>query len=123
MMAEIARILLPGGIVWVESPSELSCIPSGSDDPASHEFRSFWDDPTHVRPHTPGSFYRLAIGCQLVPMQISRTLTDDIPCVRMVARKPHFISKPSTRYVGLKGVKRGVLNAYKAVWPEHASKV
>jgi hypothetical protein len=123
MMAEIARIMVPGGMVWIESPSELSCNIPASDDPTCHDFTSFWDDPTHVRPHTPGSLYRLAISTQLVPMQIGRSVTGGIPCVRMVAKKPYFVAKPRTRYVSLQGVKKGVLNAYNAIWPEHAGRL
>ena len=57
---ECFRILKPGGLLVVEAPSELSCLGISSDNPEDHAFNSFWDDPTHLRPHTPGSL--LCIG-------------------------------------------------------------
>jgi len=61
MLDETFRVLKPGGLVYLECPSDRSLhLPSM---PFQHEtFRSlsFYDDPTHVgRPHTPQSFFRL----------------------------------------------------------------
>lgn len=61
MMDEIFRILRPGGVVYLECPSDRSLrLPSM---PFKYElFKSlnFYDDPTHIgRPHTPQSLYRL----------------------------------------------------------------
>jgi SAM-dependent methyltransferase len=115
--AEMLRILKPGGCLWIETPSELSCIGRSSDDPESHRFLSFWDDPTHVRPWTPGALYRLAISCRAVPLAIQRRETNGIPCSTMLARKPRSVSgRPTTRYVALKGVPYGVQAAYESIW-------
>jgi SAM-dependent methyltransferase len=59
---ECLRVCKPGGIVYLEAPSERSIwLPSM---PFEHEkFYSlnYYDDPTHLaRPWTPQSFYRLA---------------------------------------------------------------
>jgi SAM-dependent methyltransferase len=115
---ELVRVTAPGGLLWVEAPSELSCNPTSSDDPTDHAFHSFWDDPTHLRPHTPGSLYRLAICTQCQPLGIARTQAGDIPSVRMLARKPLSASgRPQTTYVSLLGVAPGLEAAWRAMWP------
>ena len=115
--SELLRIVKPGGHVWIESPSEIGCHTLSSDDPEDQHFYSFWDDPQHVRPWTPGALYRLAITCQAVPLAIQRAQTGDVPVSRMFARKPEFVrGKPATRYVTLKDVGYGVREAYEAVW-------
>ena len=58
----LVRACKPGGVIYVECPSEFSTFATSSDDPRDHGFESFWDDPTHVRPWSPGALYRLAIG-------------------------------------------------------------
>lgn len=116
-MQELMRITRPGGVVWIESPSELSALRIASSDPEDHSFVSFWDDPTHVRPWSPGALYRLAISCQCVPVAISRSNTDGIPSCRMVCRKPidgHQVSTP--KYVGLRSVSPGISNAWNHIW-------
>jgi SAM-dependent methyltransferase len=116
---EMLRIVRPGGRLWIETPSEISCIGTSADDPESHRFLTFWDDPTHVRPWPPGALYRAAISCQAVPVAIQRRQTNGIPCATMLARKPSFVhGRPSTRYVALKGVPYGVRAAYEAIWGE-----
>ncbi len=114
---ELLRIVRPGGLIWMESPSELGCQSRSSDDPEDQHFYSFWDDPQHVRPWTPGALYRLAITCQAIPLAIQRGQTGDVPVSKMLARKPESVrGKPSTRYVTLKDVGYGVKAAYEAVW-------
>ena len=116
--AELARVTAPGGLIWIEAPSELSAIPRASDDPADHAFVSFWDDPTHVRPWTPAAFYRLALSCQCVPLGCGRTETGGIPVSRMLARKPFNVQgRPQTTYVSLLGVEPGLEAAWRATWP------
>lgn len=111
------RIVKPGGRVWIESPSELGCQAVSSGDPEDHRFLSFWDDPQHVRPWTPGALYRLAITCQAIPLAIQRGQTGDVPVSTMLALKPEFVrGKPAMRYVTLKDVGYGVKAAYEAVW-------
>jgi len=64
---ECVRICRPGGLIYLETPSERSLWLPGM--PFKHEefhSLSFYDDPTHVfRPWTPQSFYRLTcyFGC------------------------------------------------------------
>lgn len=53
------RITRRGGVIWIEAPSELAVQPVSSSDAEDHSFESFWDDPTHIRPWTPGALYRL----------------------------------------------------------------
>lgn len=116
-MQELMRITRPGGVIWVESPSELSALRVASSDPEDHSFASFWDDPTHVRPWSPGALYRLAIACRCVPLAISRCDADGIPSTRMVCRKPIGTHPASTpRYVGLRTVNPGIENAWNHVW-------
>jgi SAM-dependent methyltransferase len=116
-MTELVRIVKPGGQLWMESPSELGCQSVASDDVEDQRFLSFWDDPTHVRPWTPGAFYRLAISCQAVPIAIQRGQTGDVPVSTMLAIKPpHLRGKPRARYVTLKNVRYGLRAAYETVW-------
>jgi len=118
LAAELLRVLKPGGEVWIEAPSELACLTVGSSDVEDQHFFSFWDDPTHVRPWTPGALYRLALSCQAIPLAIQRGRTGDVPVSRMLAQKPtHLRGKPATRFVTLKDVPRGLSAAYRAVWP------
>lgn len=115
--AELIRIVRPGGQLWIESPSELGCQAVASSDAEDHRFLSFWDDPTHVRPWTPGALYRLAISCQAIPLAIQRGQTGDVPVSRMLASKPaHVRGKPATTYVSLKHVAAGVRAAYASAW-------
>jgi len=115
--AETARITKPGGLLWVEAPSELSTLPRASDDTHDHRFFSFWDDPTHVRPWTPGALYRLALTCRALPLACRRDQRGDIPVVRMLARKPSDIrGRPPTRYVTLEFVPPGIDAAWQAIW-------
>lgn len=116
-MAELVRIVKPGGHLWMESPSELGCQTVASDDVEDQRFVSFWDDPTHIRPWTPGAFYRLALSCQAVPMAIQRGQTGDVPVSKMLAMKPSNVrGRPQTRYVTLKNVGYGLAAAHEAVW-------
>jgi len=115
--AELLRIVKPGGRLWIESPSELGCHTVASGDAQDQRFFSFWDDPTHVRPWTPGALYRLAISCQAVPIALQRGQTGDVPVSTMLAVKPaHVRGKPATRYVTLRDVAYGVQAAYETVW-------
>ena len=117
LAAELLRIVKPGGHLWIETPSELSCLTASSHDPQDHQFLSFWDDPTHVRPYTPAALYRLAISCQALPIAMQRSHTGGVPSSTMLALKPPSVSgKPAVRYVTLKGVDYGIAAAYKAVW-------
>lgn len=116
---EMVRVTKPGGVLFIETPSEMTNGQPGSDVPEDHEFVSFWDDPTHVRPWTPGALYRLALSCCTVPLVVGRGQNGPIHVVRMLARKPSAISgQPDYRYISLKGVPRGVAAAWHAFWPD-----
>lgn len=116
-LSELLRITRPGGLIWIEAPSELAAMAVASSDPEDHSFDSFWDDPTHVRPWSPGAMYRLALSCRCIPVAISRCDAGGIPSTRMIGRKPMDCQvAPSTRYVSLRGVAPGVENAWNHVW-------
>ena len=116
-MWELMRITRRGGVIWIEAPSELAVQPVSSSDAEDHSFESFWDDPTHIRPWTPGALYRLALSCHCMPLAISRCDAGGIPSTRMMARKPFiFDDVKEPRYVSLRGVLPGVANAWAHVW-------
>ncbi|WP_206078326.1 bifunctional 2-polyprenyl-6-hydroxyphenol methylase/3-demethylubiquinol 3-O-methyltransferase UbiG [Poseidonocella sp. HB161398] len=64
---ELMRICKPGGLAYIESPSDNAALVKSDPDYRNRNFFSFWDDPTHVRPWSPAAFYRLALsfGCEL----------------------------------------------------------
>ncbi len=116
--AELVRVTAPGGLIWIEAPSELSAMPRASDDASDQAFISFWDDPTHVRPWTPAALYRLALSCQCLPIACGRALTGAIHVSRMLARKPLGLQgRPPVTYVSLADVAPGLEAAWRAVWP------
>lgn len=122
LMNELMRITKPGGCIWIEAPSEMSAQQPGSSDSQNHSFLSFWDDPTHIRPWTPGSLYRLALSHRCFPFEIARGETGGIPVVRMHAVKPlDATPEPQWRYVTLQGVPPGVSNAWRHVWGKSAA--
>ncbi len=114
---ELARIAAPEGLIWIETPSELSALGRGDDDPEKHSFTSFWDDPTHVRPYSPGALYRLALSWKCMPLGCGRGQNGDIPVARLLARKGHG-QKGRTPYsfVTLEKLPAGVDAAWKAIW-------
>jgi SAM-dependent methyltransferase len=66
--AECVRVAKPGGLVFVETPSERSLwLPGFPFSPEKFYSLSFFDDPTHVgRPWSAQGLYRLAsyFGCE-----------------------------------------------------------
>jgi SAM-dependent methyltransferase len=116
-LSEMMRVTKPGGAILIEAPSELSAIPLGSSDPTDHRFVSFWDDPTHLRPWSPGALYRLALSCYCYPSEIERAEVGGIPVVRMIGIKPlDCAGRPPTAYVSLLNVSPGVESAWRHVW-------
>jgi hypothetical protein len=105
----------PGGLVYVESPSERSALAAAAEDPRDHAFLSFWDDPTHVRPWTPGALYRLALGHAALPLRCGRLDRDGIPCAALLCRRGE---RNGYRYVSLKDVPWGPEAALASVWSE-----
>jgi len=141
LFAELVRICKPGGRIYIETPSDRSAHVKASSDPEGHAFLSFWDDPTHVRPWTPGAFYRLAVsfGCRplacrymgswydavLYPLRLLQAwLKDDGDALTFatwqakrwacytVIEKPQSIKGAAAyRYISLKDIPRGIDNA------------
>ncbi len=115
--AELVRITRPGGLIWLESPSELAALPRSSDDPQDHEFRNFWDDPTHIRPWPPAALYRLALTCHSRPLTCLRA-HNAMPVSRLIAQKPATLrGAPAPRYVTLRDIPAGLPAAWAALWP------
>ncbi|MBI1920690.1 MAG: class I SAM-dependent methyltransferase [Geobacter sp.] len=71
---ECVRVCKPGGLLYVEAPSEFSLLLPGM--PFEHEkfcSLSFFDDPTHLsRPWTPQAFYRLSKYYSCDPLKAGR---------------------------------------------------
>jgi len=69
---ECIRVCKPGGVVYLEAPSERSLLIPGM--PFKHDMFfsiSFYDDPTHIsRPWTPQAFYRLACYFTCKPLLV-----------------------------------------------------
>jgi SAM-dependent methyltransferase len=112
----LARATRPSGLIYVESPSELSCIPLSADDPRGHRFDNFFDDPTHIRPWPPAALYRLAISFGARPLKCGRLSRHGIPSAAILARNP--ISEATYRYISLKDVNCGVASAMEKFWPK-----
>lgn len=143
VFGELARICKPGGKIYIESPSDRSTRPFSSDDAEDHSCLNFWDDPTHIRPMTPGAFYRFAVSygcrplvCEYIKPPFARVLYpfrrlmaklkrdgDALTgavwdahhwCCRAVVQKPADVTgKPNYHYITLKGIKPGADNALK----------
>jgi SAM-dependent methyltransferase len=68
-MAEVLRVLKPGGRLFVEAPSDRATARSYPFAQSRYYILSYWDDPTHVnRPWTPQSLYRLALYYSCIPV-------------------------------------------------------
>jgi len=69
---EFVRVCRPGGLIYVEAPSERALLLPGM--PFDHDkffSLSFFDDPTHVsRPWTPQSLHRLACYYSCRPVRV-----------------------------------------------------
>lgn len=116
-VSELGRITRPGGVIFIEAPSELSTFARSADNVEEHRFDSFWDDPTHVRPYTPAAFYRLALSAGLQPRSIGRGTTGGIPIAYMTAVVP-YTGRVESRYVTLENVPYGFRAAAEAIWPD-----
>jgi SAM-dependent methyltransferase len=69
IFGEMLRACRPGGLVYVEAPSDRSALYSWGGRQDRGFIFSFYDDPTHVgRPWTPQALYRMAVyhGCEPV---------------------------------------------------------
>lgn len=103
------------GLVYVEAPSELSAAVCSDDDPRSQTFGSFWDDPTHVRPYTPGALYRLGLSFRMPALRCGRLERGGIACAAALFTKT---GDYDFRYVSLRDVPPGAEAAMAAIWPE-----
>ncbi len=69
VFGEAVRVCRPGGMIYVEGPSDRSTAFSFPFAQKLHLILSFWDDPTHVgRPLTPQSLYRLGVYWHCRPL-------------------------------------------------------
>ena len=128
----LLRVCKPGGVIYIEAPSDRSLLVKSDPNFKSNSFLSFWDDPTHIRPWTPAAFYRLALSydCELIESKYitsikakllhpfkwllakvsndSQLLTDSTWAKNgwlcyAVIKKPHNLSEvPQYKYVSLK---------------------
>jgi SAM-dependent methyltransferase len=76
---EAVRVCRPGGLIYVETPSDRSTMLSFPWAQHLHLMLSYWDDPTHIgRPYTPQSLYRMAIywSCRPVITRYDQRLAD-----------------------------------------------
>jgi SAM-dependent methyltransferase len=76
---EAVRVCRPGGIVFVEMPSDRSTLFSLPWAQHLHLLLSYWDDPTHVgRPFTPQALYRMAVywSCSTLVARYDQRLSD-----------------------------------------------
>ena len=76
---EAVRVCRPGGLIFVEAPSDRATLFSFPWAQHLHLILSYWDDPTHVgRPFTPQALYRMAIywSCSPVVARYDQRLSD-----------------------------------------------
>jgi SAM-dependent methyltransferase len=97
----------PGGLIYLEAPSEETAMLSSDPDVEGHAFTSFWDDPTHVRPWTPAAFYRLGLSFGARPESCQHATRGGIHCSLAVIRRIDP-EPPRYRYVSLANVSRGI---------------
>jgi SAM-dependent methyltransferase len=97
----------PGGLVYLEAPSEFTTLMKSDPDVEGHAYSSFWDDPTHVRPWPPAALYRLALSYGARPeachYAFRAGLHSGVALIRRIDPGP-----PRYRYVSLFNCPRGV---------------
>jgi len=78
LFQEWVRVCKPGGIIYIEAPSDRALLCRSDPDVEAHTFLSFWDDPTHRRPWSPAALYRLALsfGCDPLECRYMGTFLD-----------------------------------------------
>lgn len=95
------------GLIYIEAPSEDTVLMSSDPDVEAQTYRSFWDDPTHVRPWPPAALYRLALSYGARPERCFYAMCagnhSGVALIRRVDAEP-----PRYRYVSLANVPRGV---------------
>lgn len=97
----------PGGLVYLEAPSEFTLLMRSDPDVEAQGYSSFWDDPTHVRPWPPAALYRLGLSWGARPEACHYAyragLHSGIALIRRIDPGP-----PRYRYVSLFSCPRGV---------------
>ena len=97
----------PGGLVYLEAPSEFTLFERSDPDVEGQGYSSFWDDPTHVRPWPPAALYRLGLSYGARPeachYAFRAGLHSGIALIRRIDPGP-----PRYRYVSLTDCPRGV---------------
>jgi SAM-dependent methyltransferase len=97
----------PGGLVYVEAPSEFTQFERSDPDVEGQGYSNFWDDPTHVRPWPPAALYRLGLSYGARPVACHYAfragLHSGIALIRRIDPDP-----PRYRYVTLFNCARGV---------------
>jgi SAM-dependent methyltransferase len=80
LFQELVRVCKPGGLLYLEAPSDRAALCRSDGCVESHNFYSFWDDPTHKRPWPPAALYRLALsyGCEPVVCEYIGTWSDKL---------------------------------------------
>lgn len=141
LFQESGRVLKPGGKLYVETPSDRSCLVKSDAQVSAHGFFSFWDDPTHLRPWSPAALYRLGIFYGFKPLSTAYIGSiGDVICyparwvcshltrnrhaltealwkakkwsAHALFEKPHdFTGKPECVYLSLKNIPAGVDHA------------
>jgi len=66
---EIVRVSKPSGYIYLEMPSDRAALVNIRN-AGFAGFYNFWDDPTHRRPWSPRSIFRLMLGCNCFPVEI-----------------------------------------------------
>lgn len=116
LVGELVRITRPGGLLYVETPSEKMALSPRDPDVEGHGFESFWDDPTHIRPYPPAALYRLAISFGCLPLYCSYGGAVEHWAARewvsqILARKPDVQGRMPYGYISLKETPRGAAAA------------
>jgi hypothetical protein len=97
----------PGGLIYVEAPSEDTLLMASDPDVEGQAYKSFWDDPTHVRPWPPAALYRLALSWGARPEMCFYAMCagnhSGVSLTRRIDPEP-----PQYRYVSLRDVPHGV---------------
>jgi SAM-dependent methyltransferase len=113
LVGELVRIAKPGGLLYIEAPSEKMALSASDPDVEGHGFESFWDDPTHIRPYPPAALYRLAISYGCTPLHCSYGGTVERWAAKgwisqLLAQKPQMSGKPPYGYISLADTPRGM---------------
>lgn len=89
-VTELVRVCRPGGTIYLETPSpRATLLPFGF---------NFWDDPTHVRPHSKTSLLNLLETSACVPMDCGTKKS--LPAILLglpYMLLGHFLNDPQAR--------------------------